>query len=60
MLPHLTIAENIAVVPRLLGHPAAQLAARTEALLKRLHLPPERYATAPLVQVAPRHWVAAA
>ncbi|HEX8425988.1 ABC transporter ATP-binding protein [Hymenobacter sp.] len=44
LLPHLTVAENVAVVPKLLGHPAPQVAARTEALLTRLHLPPARYA----------------
>ncbi|UOG76981.1 ATP-binding cassette domain-containing protein [Hymenobacter tibetensis] len=44
LLPHLTVAENVAVVPKLLGHPAAQIQARTEALLTRLHLAPERYA----------------
>lgn len=44
LLPHLTVAENVAVVPRLLGHPTAEVAARTEELLARLHLPPERYA----------------
>ncbi|AHJ97577.1 ABC transporter ATP-binding protein [Hymenobacter swuensis] len=43
LLPHYTVAENVAVVPQLLGHPAAQVAARTEELLRRLHLPPERY-----------------
>lgn len=44
LLPHYTVAENIAVVPRLLGHAPATIAARTEALLTRLHLPPARYA----------------
>ena len=44
LLPHFTVAENVAVVPQLLGHPALQVAARTAALLTRLHLPPERYA----------------
>ncbi|MBD2770137.1 ATP-binding cassette domain-containing protein [Hymenobacter sp. BT664] len=44
LLPHYTVAENIAVVPRLLGHPPTAIAARTTALLTRLHLPPERYA----------------
>ncbi|GAB3859222.1 hypothetical protein GCM10028822_35430 [Hymenobacter terrigena] len=44
LLPHYTVAENIAVVPRLLGHAPAAIAARTEALLTRLHLPPGRYA----------------
>ncbi|MDO7849376.1 ATP-binding cassette domain-containing protein [Hymenobacter sp. M29] len=44
LLPHYTVAENIAVVPKLLGHAPAAIAARTEALLTRLHLPPARYA----------------
>ena len=44
LLPHYTVAENVAVVPRLLGQPPAQVAARTEELLHRLHLPPERFA----------------
>jgi osmoprotectant transport system ATP-binding protein len=44
LLPHYTVAENVGVVSRLLGHPEAQVAARTEELLTRLHLPPERYA----------------
>ncbi|TGE27669.1 ABC transporter ATP-binding protein [Hymenobacter metallicola] len=44
LLPHYTVAENIAVVPRLLGQSAAAIAHRTQALLTRLHLPPERYA----------------
>ena len=44
LLPHYTVAENIAVVPRLLGHAPASIAARTEALLTRLHLPPTRFA----------------
>ena len=43
LLPHYTVAENIAVVPRLLGHTPAASAARTEALLARLHLPLARY-----------------
>ncbi|WP_369811252.1 ABC transporter ATP-binding protein [Hymenobacter convexus] len=44
LLPHYTVAENIAVVPRLLGHAPAAIAERTTALLTRLHLPPQRYA----------------
>ncbi|TGD80502.1 ABC transporter ATP-binding protein [Hymenobacter wooponensis] len=43
LLPHYTVAENVGVVPRLLGQEASQVAARTEELLRRLHLPPERY-----------------
>ncbi|WP_083320898.1 ABC transporter ATP-binding protein [Hymenobacter glacialis] len=44
LLPHYTVAENIAVVPRLLGHAPAAIADRTAALLTRLHLPPARFA----------------
>ena len=44
LLPHYTVAENIAVVPRLLGHAPVDVASRTTALLTRLHLPPARYA----------------
>ena len=44
LLPHYTVAENVGVVPRLLGHAPATIEARTAALLTRLHLPPERYA----------------
>ncbi|RZK57137.1 MAG: ATP-binding cassette domain-containing protein [Hymenobacter sp.] len=43
LLPHLTVAQNIGVVPGLLGHPAAATAARTTELLNRLHLPAERF-----------------
>ncbi|MGI4762613.1 MAG: ATP-binding cassette domain-containing protein [Janthinobacterium lividum] len=44
LLPHYTVAQNVAVVPGLLGRPAAETAARTTALLERLHLPPARFA----------------
>ncbi|NVO84405.1 ABC transporter ATP-binding protein [Hymenobacter terrestris] len=44
LLPHYTVAENVAVVPRLLNHAPAAVAARTNELLTRLHLPPERFA----------------
>ena len=44
LLPHLTVAQNVGVVPGLLGHPAAKTAARTTELLNRLHLPAERFA----------------
>jgi osmoprotectant transport system ATP-binding protein len=45
LFPHLTIAENIAVVPRLLGWPAAHIAARIDELLALVHLPAEEYRT---------------
>ncbi len=44
LLPHYTVAENVAVVPRLLGRPAAETSARTTELLERLHLPAARFA----------------
>ncbi|MFD2784475.1 ABC transporter ATP-binding protein [Hymenobacter rubripertinctus] len=44
LLPHYTVAENVAVVPRLLGHAPDRIAARTGELLRRLHLPPEQFA----------------
>jgi osmoprotectant transport system ATP-binding protein len=43
LFPHLTIGENIAVVPRLLGWPASQIAARVDELLALVHLPAEEY-----------------
>ena len=44
LLPHYTVAENVGVVPRLLGRPATETAARTAELLERLHLPVARFA----------------
>ncbi|WP_345229209.1 MULTISPECIES: ABC transporter ATP-binding protein [Hymenobacter] len=44
LLPHYTVAQNIGVVPGLLGLPAAQAAARTTELLERVHLPAARFA----------------
>ena len=39
LLPHLTVAENIAIVPRLLGWSAAERAARVAELLELVALP---------------------
>ncbi|WP_019949738.1 ABC transporter ATP-binding protein [Hymenobacter aerophilus] len=44
LLPHYTVAENVAVVPQLLGHAPAAIEARTQELLRRLHMPSERFA----------------
>ncbi|WP_324670806.1 ABC transporter ATP-binding protein [Hymenobacter sp. GOD-10R] len=44
LLPHYTVAENVGIVPRLLGQDPATITQRTTALLTRLHLPPERFA----------------
>jgi osmoprotectant transport system ATP-binding protein len=43
LFPHMTIADNVAVVPRLLGWPTARIAARVDELLHMVHLPPEQY-----------------
>jgi osmoprotectant transport system ATP-binding protein len=44
LLPHYTVAQNVGVVPGLLGRPMAETAARTTELLERLHLPAARFA----------------
>ena len=43
LFPHMTIAENIAVVPSLLGWDRARIDARVDELLALVHLEPERY-----------------
>lgn len=40
LFPHLSVAENIAVVPRLLNWPAERIDKRIEELLRLVHLPP--------------------
>ena len=39
LFPHLTVAENIAVTPRLMGRPKAEMAARVDDLLDLVGLP---------------------
>jgi osmoprotectant transport system ATP-binding protein len=41
LFPHMTVAENIGVVPRLLGWDAPRIAARVEELLRLIALPPD-------------------
>src|SRR6266702_8566449 len=43
LFPHLSVAENIAVVPRLLGWPAERIRPRVDELLELVHLPPGQY-----------------
>ncbi len=43
LFPHLTIAENIALVPKLLGWPRDQVDPRVDELLELIHLPPGDY-----------------
>jgi osmoprotectant transport system ATP-binding protein len=43
LFPHLTLAENVAVGPRLSGWPDPEVEARTDELLTLLGLPPAEY-----------------
>jgi osmoprotectant transport system ATP-binding protein len=43
LFPHMTVAENVAVVPRLEGWPPARFDARTRELLDLVGLPSEEY-----------------
>jgi osmoprotectant transport system ATP-binding protein len=43
LFPHLTVGDNVAVVPRLLGWPAARIRERVEELLELVGLDPATY-----------------
>ena len=43
LFPHLTVAENVAITPRLLGWPKAQIDARVDELLELVRLPAGPY-----------------
>lgn len=43
LFPHMTVAENVAVVPGLLGWPAERTRARVDELLEMVHLPPAQF-----------------
>ncbi len=43
LFPHMTVAGNIGVVPRLLGWSAERIARRVDELLQLVHLPPDEY-----------------
>ncbi|HEY9601378.1 MAG TPA: ABC transporter ATP-binding protein [Allocoleopsis sp.] len=43
LFPHMTVAQNIAVVPKLLGWPRVQYQQRVDELLTLVELPPEAY-----------------
>lgn len=40
LFPHMSVAENVGVTPRLLGWPADRISARVDALLERVRLDP--------------------
>jgi osmoprotectant transport system ATP-binding protein len=44
LFPHMTVADNIGIVPRLLGWDAPRIAARTAEMLALVGLPPQTYA----------------
>ena len=43
LFPHMTIAQNIATVPKLLGWDKARIDARIDELLEVVHMPPGQY-----------------
>jgi osmoprotectant transport system ATP-binding protein len=43
LFPHLTVGQNVAVVPKLLGWPTPRVRARVDELLERVGLDPTRY-----------------
>ncbi len=43
LFPHMTVAENVSVVPRLLRWPKLRIQARVDELLTLVQLPPEEY-----------------
>jgi len=43
LFPHLSVAENIGITPKLLGWPAPKIAARVDELLDLVRLPPNQF-----------------
>lgn len=43
LFPHMTVAENVAIVPDLLKWPKNEIAARVDEMLALVDLPPEQY-----------------
>jgi osmoprotectant transport system ATP-binding protein len=43
LFPHMTISENVAVVPRLLGWSGDDITKRVDELLDLVHLPPDQF-----------------
>jgi osmoprotectant transport system ATP-binding protein len=47
LFPHLSVAENVAITPSLLGWDAARIGARVDELLELVELPPDVYRDRP-------------
>lgn len=45
LFPHLTVAENVAIVPKLEGWPRERIRQRVDELLRQVGLPPQKFAT---------------
>lgn len=43
LFPHMSVAENVAVVPKLIGWPRAKIQSRVDELLTLVKLPPQEY-----------------
>jgi osmoprotectant transport system ATP-binding protein len=52
LFPHLTVAENVSIVPRLLGWEAPRIRARAAEMLRLVGLPPETYANRPALELS--------
>jgi osmoprotectant transport system ATP-binding protein len=52
LFPHMTVARNVGVVPRLLGWDAARIARRTDEMLELVGLPPSTYRDRPALELS--------
>jgi osmoprotectant transport system ATP-binding protein len=52
LFPHLTVAENVGVVPRLLGWDESRIGARTREMLELVGLEPAQYASRPPAELS--------
>jgi len=43
LFPHMTVAENVGITPRLMGWEASMISKRVDELLEMVHLPPDDY-----------------
>jgi osmoprotectant transport system ATP-binding protein len=52
LFPHLTVGENVAIVPNLLGWAAPRISRRVEEMLDLVGLPPGQYAARPALELS--------